>query len=132
MKTYRLLIILVMAMFCVSISAQKKVTPNDSVMNVVKIKLLTEKKTKLKRQIAIEDAKRNEVVNGVTPEIQEVLNDKQDSICLELRSQLVAVELELKEFVPEDTVSTIVGQLNLLNQKQQSDLGTVVGEKIKK
>ena len=132
MKTYRLLIILVMAMFCVYISAQKKVTPNDSVMNVVKIKLLTEKKTKLKRQIAIEDAKRNEVVNGVTPEIQEVLNDKQDSICLELRSQLVAVELELKEFVPEDTVSTIVGQLNLLNQKQQSDLGTVVGEKIKK
>lgn len=132
MKTYRLLIILVMAMFCVSISAQKKVTPNDSVMNVVKIKLLTEKKTKLKRQIAIEDAKRNEVVTGVTPEIQEVLNDKQDSICLELRSQLVAVELELKEFVPEDTVSTIVGQLNLLNQKQQSDLGTVVGEKIKK
>lgn len=132
MKTYRLLIILVMAMLCVSISAQKKVTPNDSVMNVVKIKLLTEKKTKLKRQIAIEDAKRNEVVNGVTPEIQEVLNDKQDSICLELRSQLVAVELELKEFVPEDTVSTIVGQLNLLNQKQQSDLGTVVGEKIKK
>ena len=119
-------------MFCVSISAQKKVTPNDSVMNVVKIKLLTEKKTKLKRLIAIEDAKRNEVVNGVTPEIQEVLNDKQDSICLELRSQLVAVELELKEFVPEDTVSTIVGQLNLLNQKQQSDLGTVVGEKIKK
>ena len=132
MKTYRLLIILVMAMFCVSISAQKKVTPNDSVMNVVKIKLLTEKKTKLKRQIAIEDAKRNEVVTGVTPEIQEVLNDKQDSICLELRSQLVAVELELKEFVPEDTVSTIVGQLNLLNQKQQSDLGTIVGEKIKK
>ena len=132
MKTYRLLIILVMAMLCVSISAQKKVTPNDSVMNVVKIKLLTEKKTKLKRQIAIEDAKRNEVVNGVTPEIQEVLNDKQDSICLELRSQLVAVELELKEFVPEDTVSTIVGQLNLLNQKQQSELGTVVGEKIKK
>ena len=132
MKTYRLLIMVVMVMFCVSISAQKKVTPNDSVMNVVKIKLLTEKKTKLKRQIAIEDAKRNEVVNGVTPEIQEVLNDKQDSICLELRSQLVAVELELKEFVPEDTVSTIVGQLNLLNQKQQSDLGTVVGEKIKK
>lgn len=132
MKTYRLLIMVVMAMFCVSISAQKKVTPNDSVMNVVKIKLLTEKKAKLKRQIAIEDAKRNEVVNGVTPEVQEMLNDKQDSICLELRSQLVAVELELKEFVPEHMVSTIVGQLNLLNQKQQSDSGTVVGEKIKK
>jgi len=129
MKTYRLLIMVVMAMFCVSISAQKKVTPNDSVMNVVKIKLLTEKKTKLKRQIAIEDAKRNEVVNGVTPEVQEMLNDKQDSICLELRSQLVAVELELKEFVPEHTVSTIVGQLNLMNQKHHSDSGIVVDGK---
>lgn len=132
MKTYRLLIMVVMAIFCVSISAQKKVTPNDSVMNVVKIKLLTEKKAKLKSQIAIEDAKRNEVVNGVTSEVQEALNDKQDSICLGLRSQLVAVELELKEFVPEHMVSTIVGQLNFLHQKQQSDSGTVVGEKMKK
>ena len=81
----------------------------------------------LKKQIAIEDGKRNQVMNGVNFEIQEAMNDKQDSICLDLRSQLVAVELELKELVPDRTATAILGQLNLLNQNQQSDTLSISG-----
>ena len=44
-----------------------------------------------------QDSKRNAVYNGVSPETQERMNDRQDSLCLDLRSQLVDVQLEIKE-----------------------------------
>ena len=44
-----------------------------------------------------EHAERNAVYNGVSPETQERMNDRQDSLCLDLRSQLVDVQLEIKE-----------------------------------
>lgn len=100
MKLYRLTFVVLLAVCSLTALAQKKHTPNDSVMNTVKVKLLTEKKINLKKQIAMEDVKRNKTIEGVTPEVQEALNDKQDSICLDLRSRLVAVELELKELLP--------------------------------
>lgn len=127
MKTYRLLIVVLLAVVGLTASAQKKLSPNDSIMHTVKVKELTAKKNVLKKQIAIEDGKRNQVMNGVNFEIQEAMNDKQDSICLDLRSQLVAVELELKELVPDRTATAILGQLNLLNQNQQSDTLSVSG-----
>lgn len=127
MKTYRLLIVVLLAVVGLTASAQKKLSPNDSIMHTVKVKELTAKKNMLKKQIAIEDGKRNQVMNGVNFEIQEAMNDKQDSICLDLRSQLVAVELELKELVPDRTATAILGQLNLLNQNQQSDTLSVSG-----
>ena len=49
------------------------------------------------------------------------MNDRQDSICLELRSQLVDLDLELKELVPDKTITKIVEQLNILNQRQEED-----------
>lgn len=127
MKTYRLLIVVLLAVVGLTASAQKKLSPNDSIMHTVKVKELTAKKNMLKKQIAIEDGKRNQVMNGVNFEIQEAMNDKQDSICLDLRSQLVAVELELKELVPDRTATAILGQLNLLNQNQQSDTLSISG-----
>ena len=127
MKTYRLLIVVLLAVVGLTASAQKKLSPNDSIMHTVKVKELTAKKNMLKKQIAIEDGKRNQVMNGVNFEIQEAMNDKQDSICLDLRSQLVAVELELKELVPDRTATAILGQLNLLNQNQQSDTLLISG-----
>ena len=127
MKTYRLLIVVLLAVVGLTASAQKKLSPNDSIMHTVKVKELTAKKNMLKKQIVIEDGKRNQVMNGVNFEIQEAMNDKQDSICLDLRSQLVAVELELKELVPDRTATAILGQLNLLNQNQQSDTLLISG-----
>ena len=87
--------------------------------NTVKIKDLTAKRDSLKKQITIEDAKRGKVINGVTPETLESLNEKQDSICLDLRSRLVSVELQIKELVPDTTVAILVNQLNKLNLNQQ-------------
>jgi hypothetical protein len=104
-----------------TVSAQQRLSPNDSIMNIVRVKALLENRAELKKQIAVEDAKRNKVINGVTPEVQEAMNDEQDSICLNLRSQLVALELELKELLPDKTSASIISQLNLLNQGQQSN-----------
>ena len=70
---------------------------NDSIAMVLKIKTLSEKEEALKNRIKEEDGKRNAVYNGVSPETQERMNDRQDSLCLDLRSQLVDVQLEIKE-----------------------------------
>ena len=110
-----------MAFVGLTASAQKKLSSNDSVMNTIRVKVLTEKRAELKKQIAVEDAKRNKIIDGVTPEVQEAMNDEQDSICLELRSRLVTVELELKELLPDKTPASVISQLNLLNQGQQSN-----------
>ena len=69
----------------------------DSITTALKIRELKIRKQSLQQRIATEDKKRNQVFDGVTPENQEMLNDRQDSICLDLRSQLVAVELEMEE-----------------------------------
>ena len=116
MVTFRMIMIAFLSFICLTLSAQQKLSPNDSIMNTVRVKVLTEKRTELKKQISIEDAKRNKIINGVTPEVQEAMNDKQDSICLDLRSQLVAVELELKELLPDKTLASVISQLNLSNQ----------------
>lgn len=120
MGTCRIMVIVFLTFVGLTASAQKKLSPNDSIMNTVRVKVLTEKRAELKKQIAIEDAKRNKIINGVTLEVQEEINDKQDSICLDLRSQLVTIDLELKELLPEKTVVDIVGQLNLLKHGQPS------------
>lgn len=77
--------------------AQSQVTANNSTVNAIKIKSLKQQKESLQRQISVEDKKRNAVIEGVSIETQEKKNVQQDSICLELRSRLVNIELELKE-----------------------------------
>lgn len=71
--------------------------PNSTV-NAIKIKSLKAQKESLQKQIAVEDKKRNIVIEGVSAETLEKKNEQQDSICLELRSALVSVELELREY----------------------------------
>lgn len=121
MATFRIIMITFLVFIYLIVSAQQRLSPNDSIMNIVRVKALIENRAELKKQIAVEDAKRNKVINGVTPEVQEAMNDEQDSICLNLRSQLVALELELKELLPDKTSASIISQLNLLNQGQQSN-----------
>lgn len=128
MATFRIVMITFLAFICLIVSAQQKLSPNDSIMNTVRVKVLTEKRAELKKQIVIEDAKRNKIIDGVTPEVQEAMSDEQDSICLDLRSRLVAVELELKELLPDKTPASIISQLNLLNQGQQSNTKPMIGE----
>ena len=93
----------------------------DSTLIALKIKELNARKEALAKQIKAEDAKRNRAVHGVSPETQEILDDKQDSICLALRSQLVAVNLELRELVPDRTTSSIVNYFNDLMKPEEEE-----------
>ncbi|MBE6293238.1 MAG: hypothetical protein E7090_00970 [Bacteroidales bacterium] len=117
MKQYKILMFIALSTISYSLFAQE--AQQDSAVNKIKIKELTLKKQAIEKKIAIEDKKRNAVINGVTAETQEVLNDKQDSICLELRSQLVEIKLELKELIPDKSSKTIAEQYNNLNKKQK-------------
>lgn len=83
---------------------------NDSIVVSVKLKELSLKRDNLIKQIKVEDAKRDMSINGVTFETQERLNDRQDSICLDLRSQLVSVELEIKELQPMGNVRSVISR----------------------
>ena len=80
---------------------------NDTITMNLKLKTLFNKETVLKNKIKEEDGKRNAVYNGVSPETQKMLNDRQDSICLDLRSQLVDVQLEILELKRGNLMHTV-------------------------
>lgn len=77
--------------------AKDKQDPGESVSKSLKLNALKKKKEKLQKDIAAQDAKRNKVIPGVDPFTLEQINDRQDSLCLVLRSQLVDVNLEIQE-----------------------------------
>lgn len=103
-------------------------TAMDSTVTAIKVKELTMREASLRKQITVEDGKRNQHIDGLTPEAQEAMNDRQDSICLELRSQLVDVELQLRELVPDKTITKIIEQVNRLNQRQEGNGQAPQGE----
>ncbi len=76
-------------------------------MNKVKIEMLESKKAKLEATIAVEDSKRNAVQNGVSPETMESINIEQDHVCLELRSELTDINLEISELRRENLVDLV-------------------------
>ncbi len=110
-----------MMFFSLESNAQSNTSQNDSTVNAIKIKNLKNRKATLQKQIAAEDKKRNAVLEGVSPETLEKRNERQDSICLELRSELTSVELELKELGADNTNAQIVQQYNNLIHNHQQD-----------
>lgn len=119
MKTRYLVIAAMMMLLSMPAFAQEENRTNDSIAKFVKIKELKIKKDNLIKQIKMEDAKRDMSIDGVTFESQERLNDIQDSICLDLRSQLVSIELEIKELSPNDVAGAINKHMNKLNANSQ-------------
>lgn len=104
---------------CAQETATSKGNP---VVESVRLKSLQAKRDSLQQAIRVEDAKRNAQINGVTPERQEELNNRQDSICLDLRSQLVEVTLEIKEMAPDVATPQFMQQYNqLLGKKRKTD-----------
>ena len=72
-------------------------TRNDTVSTLKRNALLARQKTlrhELEKEIKILEQMN---FNDVAPETAERLAESQDSICLDLKSQLVTVQLELKE-----------------------------------
>ena len=101
--------------------AQDKTVLNDSTVNTIRIQNLQVRRTALRKQIAAEDKKRNTVIEGVSPEALEERNDRQDSICLELRSELVAVNLELQELGADNQIPQLVQRYNSLVHGNRPD-----------
>ena len=119
-----------MLLFTVECNAQSQTSQNDSTVNAIKIKNLKNRKAALQKQIAVEDKKRNAVIEGVSPETLEKRNERQDSICLELRSELTDVELELKELGADNTTALIAQQYNnLIHHNQQDSTQTAIPNK---
>ena len=84
----------------------------------------------LQKQITVEDKKRNAVIEGVSPETLEKRNERQDSICLELRSELTDVEIELKELGADNTTAQIALQYNnWVHHNQQDSTQTAIPNK---
>ena len=111
-----------MILFSVECNAQQLQTAqNDSTVNAIKINNLKNQKTALQKRIAVEDKKRNAVIEGVSPETLEKRNERQDSICLELRSELTSIELELNELGADGTTAQIAQQYNNLIHNNQQD-----------
>ena len=116
MRLYNILYAMTIGMllFAVECNVQSQTSQNDSTVNTIKITNLKNRKAALQKQIAVEDKKRNVVIEGVSPETLEKMNERQDSICLELRSELTDVELELKELGADNTTAQIAQQYNNL------------------
>ena len=108
-------------LFSIKCNAQGQTSQNDSTVNAIKIGNLKNRKAALQKRIAVEDKKRNAVIEGVSPETLEKRNERQDSICLELRSELTDVELELKELGADNTTVQIAQQYNNLVHNNHQD-----------
>lgn len=72
-------------------------TKADTIKVQVKIKELKQTELALKKSIEAEDKKRNRTIEGVSEVSMNEMNERQDSICLDLRSQLVDIQLQIKE-----------------------------------
>lgn len=98
--------------------AQSTHVRNDSIAANLKLNGLRSKRDKLQKEIKIQDAKRNIQTNGVASKTLEEMNDRQDSVCLALRSKLVDVILEIKENSGDIPSSVLIQQYNgLLNSQ---------------
>lgn len=129
MKILKILAITLLAALAFPAFAQNRPQADEATVNAIKVKELTLKKESLLKKIAAEDAKRDQSINGVAPETQEMLNDRQDSVCLALRSQLVSVNLELKELTADKPVAldpnspttiAIINQFNELKEEYEN------------
>lgn len=118
MKSMKIISAAVMSSLLLSVSVGVSADDRESIIAAIKVKELTLRKEALEKQIASEDSKRNQTIVGVSLQTQELLNDRQDSVCLALRSQLVSLELELKEWqaIDPETESAIVEQLNNMKE----------------
>lgn len=130
---YKVLYAIIVGILLFSIECNAQWYPtvqNDSTVITTKIRNLKNRKAALQKQIAEEDKKRNVVIEGVSPVTLEARNERQDSICLELRSELATIELELNELAPDSTTVQIALLYNnlLLNNQQDSTLHTPINK----
>ncbi len=93
---------------------------NDSIASAVRLKTLHNKKDSLQKEIKLQDSKRNRQISGVSAETMEEMNNRQDSLCLALRSELTDVMLEIKELSPGVASPQLINQMNNLINRTDS------------
>lgn len=114
------IIILISGICSITTSAQTHTVANDSVANALRLRNLQAEKQRIEKEIEVEDGKRNVQIAGVSVETLEKINNRQDSICLALRSELVDVVLEIKELSPDAVAPELVQQFNnVLHKKDE-------------
>lgn len=95
-------------------------TKNDSIATALRLNTLQNKKESLQKEIKAQDSKRNKQIPGVSAETLEEMNNRQDSLCLALRSELVDVILEIKEISPSVASPQLINQFNNLANRPDS------------
>lgn len=122
-------IILSLAVVAMSLSMAHGMSPqvtnqptekNDSIATALRLNSLQSKKESLQKEIKVQGTKRNKQISGVSAETLEEMNNKQDSICLALRSELVDVILEIKEISPSVASPQLINQFNKLINRPDS------------
>ncbi len=99
---------------------------NDALASTLKVKALQTKREAILKRIKAEDAKRNQQIAGVSPERLEEINDRQDSVCLALRSELTEIVLELKELSPNINSQTIAVPVSQILNSQTLEIADSV------
>ena len=93
---------------------------NDPIATALRLNTLQNKKESLQKEIKAQDSKRNKQISGVSAETLEEMNNKQDSLCLALRSELVDMILEIKEISPSVASPQLINQFNNLVNRPDS------------
>lgn len=93
--------------------AQEK-AQTDSTVTAIRLDQLKKRQVDLKKRIETEDKKRNRFIDGASVASLERMNLAQDSICLELRSELVRVRLEIGELAPNAVPARLLHQYGRL------------------
>lgn len=122
MRTGKVIIFVCLLLLSVTAFSQNDnaVIVNDTLTNDKRIEELKTQKNILMDQIKIEDAKRNMFADSLSFEQMEMINNRQDSICLDLRSKLTYINLELRELEMDNATSIILDKMNLINQNNQN------------
>lgn len=96
--------------------AQGNANKTDSETTSLKLKSLKLQKEQIQKKISVEDGKRNKQIAGVAEETLERMNEKQDSICLSLRSKLTNINLEIKRLTQTSISPELLNQFdNIIN-----------------
>lgn len=112
MKLYLTLIALLFVLSASRLTAQtesaKEVAEQpvrlDSLRYNLRLRELTARRDALTQTITQADSRRGITLDGATPAEQEAYNMEQDSVCLDLRSQLVDINLEIDELTAQGPV----------------------------
>lgn len=90
MKRYAIILLLLCASLVLAAQDKEALNPNS-----VKIKLLKNRQAQLKAQV---DSLKRTIFEGDDPSDQERWNYVKDSTTLAIRSEIVAISLEMKEY----------------------------------